>query len=53
MRSQAQTVRQEATGVALDEEARYMLQFQRSYQAVSRMVKVLDELVQDTLSIVS
>ena len=46
--SQAKSLRQEVSGVSLDEEAAKLLQFQRSYQAAAKMVTVLNDLT-DTL----
>ncbi|HTS26727.1 MAG TPA: flagellar hook-associated protein FlgK [Bryobacteraceae bacterium] len=49
--AQAQNLRQQISGVSLDEEAMVMIQFQRAYEATSRLVTVLDQLTQDTLNI--
>jgi flagellar hook-associated protein 1 FlgK len=46
--NQAQTLRQQVSGVSLDEEAENLMEFQRSYQAVSKMIGVLNS-VTDTL----
>lgn len=46
--NQAETLRQQISGVSLDEEAQNMMEFQRSYQAVSKMLGVLNGLT-DTL----
>jgi flagellar hook-associated protein 1 FlgK len=45
---QARTFRSEISGVSLDEEAAYLLQVQRSYQAASKLMAVLNEIT-DTL----
>jgi flagellar hook-associated protein 1 len=50
MLGQAETLRDEMSGVSLDEEALYMMQFQRAYQAAAQMVRVLDELTQTTIN---
>jgi flagellar hook-associated protein 1 len=46
--NQAQTLRQQVSGVSLDEEAANLLEFERSYQAISKVVTVLND-VTDTL----
>jgi len=46
--SQAQSMRQQLSGVSLDEEAQYMIEYQRSYQAMSKMLGILNS-VTDTL----
>lgn len=47
---QAQYLREQASGVSLDEEALQVLQFQRCYQAAARMVQVIDELLDSLLT---
>jgi flagellar hook-associated protein 1 FlgK len=49
--AQAQSLRQQISGVSLDEEATVMIQFQRAYEANSKMITVLDQLTQDTINI--
>ncbi len=49
--SQAKTLRQQLSGVSLDEEAVRLVQLQRSYQAASRMISVIDQLTQSILGI--
>jgi flagellar hook-associated protein 1 len=49
--AQAKDVRQQVSGVSLDEEAALLIEFQRAYQATAKMIAVLDELTQDTLNI--
>jgi flagellar hook-associated protein 1 FlgK len=44
--SQARSLREQVSGVSLDEEAIRMIEFQRAYQAAARMVTALDELTQ-------
>ena len=46
--SQAQAMRQQASGVSLDQEAENLIAFQRSYQANAKMLTVLSSLT-DTL----
>ncbi len=49
--SQAQTLRQQASGVSLDEEAANLIAFQRAYQANAKMLTVLDTLTQDLMNV--
>jgi flagellar hook-associated protein 1 FlgK len=49
--SQAQTQRDAVSGVSLDEEAINMLQFQKSYEAAARFLKIADEMTQTILSL--
>ncbi|HEX6895434.1 MAG TPA: flagellar hook-associated protein FlgK [Bryobacteraceae bacterium] len=46
--NQAQSMRQHLSGVSLDEEAQNMMTYQRAYQAISKMLGVLNS-VTDTL----
>jgi flagellar hook-associated protein 1 FlgK len=46
--NQAQTLRQQSSGVSLDQEAEHLIAFQRSYQASAKMLTVLTSLT-DTL----
>lgn len=48
--SQAQAFRTTVSGVSLDQEATTIIQLQRSYQAVSHMVNVIDSLTQALLA---
>lgn len=48
---QARALREEASGVSLDEEAAYVLQAQRSYQAAAKIVTVLNELTETVLTL--
>lgn len=50
--AQARTLRQEASGVSLDEEAIHLMEFQRAYQASARLVTVLNDLTQYTIDLV-
>jgi len=47
--TQAQTLRQQNSGVDLNQEAIRVLQFQQSYDAASKMVTVLDQVTQEFL----
>ena len=49
--AQAKELRQQASGVSLDEEATLLIQFQRAYEANSRMITVLDQITQDAINI--
>jgi len=49
--AQAKNLRQQLSGVSLDEEAIRLVQLQRSYQAASRIVSVVDQLAQTLLNI--
>jgi flagellar hook-associated protein 1 FlgK len=48
--TQAQQQRQQQSGVSLDEEAAKLLQFQQSYEAVGKLVGVLDSLTQTLIN---
>lgn len=50
--TQAQNLRQQTSGVSLDAQAVTVLQFQRSYQAVSKMIGVLDEVTQTAVNLI-
>lgn len=49
--AQARNLRQEMSGVSLDEEATILIQFQRAYEANSRLIAVLDRLSEATINI--
>jgi flagellar hook-associated protein 1 FlgK len=49
--AQAQNVRQQMSGVSLDEEATLLIKFQRAYEANSKLITVLDQLTEDTINI--
>ena len=49
--AQAQSQRQQASGVSLDEEATILVEFQRAYQATSKFITVLDQLTQTTIDL--
>lgn len=46
--NQAQALRQQISGVSLDEEAQYMLDYQRAYQAVAKVLQIVNSIT-DTL----
>jgi flagellar hook-associated protein 1 len=52
MVTQAQNLRQQSSGVSLDSEAINVLQFQRSYEAASKVVSILDQLTQTVLDMI-
>jgi flagellar hook-associated protein 1 FlgK len=47
--AQAQNLRQQQSGVDLNEEAMKVIEFQRAYEATARMVAVLNQLTLDTI----
>ena len=51
--AQAQNLRQQQTGVSLDDEAVSVIEFQRSYEANSHLVSVLDQLTLDTINMLT
>ena len=51
--AQAQNVRQQISGVSLDDEATILIQFQQAYEASSKLITVLDQLTQDTIDILT
>ena len=50
--TQSRDLRQQTSGVSLDEEAIHVLEFQRSYQAASKMVTDIDQLTQTLVNMV-
>ncbi len=50
--SQAQQLRDQMSGVSLDEEAMILLQFQRGYEANSKLISVLSQLTEDLIQII-
>jgi flagellar hook-associated protein 1 len=50
--SQAQTLRSNVSGVSLDEEATLMTEYQQSYDAISKLVTVLQGIVQTVLDMI-
>ena len=51
--AQARTLRQQTSGVSLDEEAVMLIQFQRAYQAAAKMISILDDLTEMTVNLVN
>jgi flagellar hook-associated protein 1 len=51
--TQAQNLRQQSSGVSLDAEAINVLQLQRSYEAASKMVTILDQLTDTVINMLS
>jgi flagellar hook-associated protein 1 FlgK len=51
--SQAETLRSDIQGVSLDKEAMNLLEYQRSYDATSQFVKVINQLTQDVIGLLS
>jgi flagellar hook-associated protein 1 FlgK len=49
--AQAQNLRQQTSGVNLDEEAATLVEFQRAYQANSQLITILNQITQDTINI--
>ena len=49
--AQARTLREEVSGVSLDEEAVLMVQYQRAYQATAEVVRILNELTEITVGL--
>jgi len=49
--AQTRNLRDQMSGVSLDEEAALLIQFQRAYEANSRLIVILDQLSQDTINI--
>jgi flagellar hook-associated protein 1 FlgK len=50
--SQAEDQRKQLSGVSLDEEAMVLVEFQRAYQANSRLISVLDQLTEEIVNII-
>jgi flagellar hook-associated protein 1 FlgK len=48
---EAQNLRESLSGVSLDEEAARLLEFQKAYQATSRVIGVLDSLVDEVMGL--
>jgi flagellar hook-associated protein 1 FlgK len=48
--AQAQNLRQQISGVDLDQEATILVQFQRAYEASSKLITILDQLTEDTIN---
>ena len=50
--TQAQTMRSNVSGVSLDQEATLLTQYQQAFAAVGKLVNVVDQMMQDLLTIV-
>ena len=48
--TQAKNVRQQVSGVSLDQEAAILIQFQQAYEANSKLISLLNQLTQDTIN---
>ena len=51
--TQAQNLRQQESGVNLDEQAVSLVEYQRAYEANAEMLTVLNQLMQDTINILA
>ena len=49
--AQARSVRDQVSGVSLDEEAMELVRFQRAYQAAARMIAVLSDLTETAVNL--
>ncbi len=49
--AQAKTLQTQLSGVSLDNEAVLLLQYQKSYEAVSKLINILDQVTQSALAI--
>jgi flagellar hook-associated protein 1 len=50
--TQAQTLRQNSSGIDLNEEATNVLMYQRSYEAASKLMTVIDQMVQTIVNLI-
>jgi len=50
--AQARSMREDISGVSLDEEAARLMEYQRAYQAAARLVSTLDELTDTLMSMI-
>ena len=50
--AQTKTLRDQVSGVSLDEQAVLMVQYQKSYQAAARLISVIDSLTEATINLV-
>jgi flagellar hook-associated protein 1 FlgK len=50
--AQAKNLQQQMSGISLDEEASILIQFQRAYEANSRLITVMYQLTQDTINMI-
>jgi flagellar hook-associated protein 1 FlgK len=51
--AQAQNLRQQISGVNLDQEAVSLVQFQRTYDANSRFISIIDQITSDLISMIN
>jgi flagellar hook-associated protein 1 len=51
--TQAKNLRDQASGVSIDEEAAHLIQIQRAYQASGKMLTVLDELTTTVIGLIT
>jgi flagellar hook-associated protein 1 FlgK len=51
--AQAQNLRQQVSGVSLDEEATVLLQFQQAHEANSKLITILNQLSEDTINMLT
>ena len=49
--AQAQNLRQQASGVDLNQEAMQLVEFQRAYEANARVITILDQLTEDLIQV--
>ncbi len=49
---QAKSLRDQKSGVSLDEEAIHLVQFQRAYQATAKLIGILNDLTQTTVNLI-
>ena len=49
---QARTIRQDTSGVSLNEEAAYIVQIQRGYQAAAKLISVISDMTEVVMRIV-
>ncbi|MEO8662068.1 MAG: flagellar hook-associated protein FlgK [Bryobacteraceae bacterium] len=50
--AQAHSLRDQASGVSLDDQAVHLLEFQRSYEAAAKMISVLKDLTETAINII-
>jgi flagellar hook-associated protein 1 FlgK len=51
--SQAQALRQQASGVSLDAQATQLIEYEQSYNASAKMLTVLDELTESIMAVIT
>jgi flagellar hook-associated protein 1 FlgK len=50
--AQTRALRDQTSGVSLDEQATLLLQFQKSYQAAARLLTTLNDIMQETINLI-